>query len=69
MLSPKNLPFDVLEAMGEMDVNDLYKTCSQFYILQNNVPNEKNIINLSEEEIEKGSTKYAQEILERIKEN
>ncbi len=66
-LEPKNLPFDVLEALGELNEVELFKACSQFFILLNNVPSEHNLINLSEEQIEKGAVKYAEQILERIK--
>lgn len=67
-LEPKKLPFDVLEAMGEMNEVELFKTCSQLFVLKNNIPTKSKIVNLSEDEIVKGSTAYAKDILKRIKE-
>lgn len=67
-LNPEKLPFDVLEAMGEMNEVELFKTCSQLYVLQNNIPSQSNIVNLGEDEIIDGATTYAKAILKRIKE-
>ncbi len=67
-LEPKNLPFDVLEALAQMNEGELFKTCSQLFILKNNIPSENNLINLSEEEIIKGATSYADEILLHVRE-
>ncbi|PID47734.1 MAG: hypothetical protein CR967_03665 [Proteobacteria bacterium] len=66
-LEPKNLPLDVLDAMGEMDEGELFKLCSQFFVLKNNVPNQNNIVNLSEDDIVNGAVKYAKAVLKRIK--
>lgn len=66
MLEPKNLPLSLLVAMSEMDSQELFKACVQLFILKNNIPTENKIINLSQEEIEKGATNYAKEILSRI---
>lgn len=67
-LNPEKLPFDVLEAMGEMNEMELFKTCSQLYVLQNNIPSAENVVNLDEQEIISGATAYAKDILKRIKE-
>lgn len=67
-LEPKNLPLDVLGAMGEMSEMELFKTCSQLFVLKNNIPTKNNIINLNEEEIMQGATAYAKDILARLKE-
>lgn len=67
MLEPKNLPIHILHAMSEMESGELFKVCTQLYILKNNIPTENKIVNLTQEEILKGATTYAKEILQNIK--
>lgn len=66
-LDPKNLPENIVKEICKLDEQELFKTCSQLYILQNNIPNENKILNLSEDDIVKGSIEYAQNLLKRAK--
>lgn len=66
---PKNLPINVLQSFKKMDEKELFKTCVQFFILKNNIPNNNNIINMSEDEIVNGATNYAHEVLNIIKDD
>ena len=65
-LDPKNLPFDVLEAMGEMSTEELFKTCIQLSILQNNIPSDDKVLTLGEDEMLRLAEDYAQAVLKRI---
>lgn len=67
MLEPKNLPLNLIISMSNMESEELFKTCAQLFVLGHNVPSKNKIVNLSEEEIAKGATTYAQAILERIR--
>ena len=66
MLDPKKLPFDVLEAMAEMTTQDLFKTCIQLSILQNNVPKKEKVLTMNEEEMMLLAEEYAKAVLKRI---
>lgn len=66
-LEPKNLPFEVLQGFAKMDEAELFKTCSQFFVLKNNIPSENNLINLTQDEVIFGATEFAKAILNRIK--
>lgn len=66
MLDPKRLPFDVLEAMAEMDTEELFKTCVQLSILQNNIPSDDKVLTMREEEMMSLAEEYAKEVLKRI---
>lgn len=68
-LRAQNLPYEVLEALATMNEEELFKTCTQLYILQHNVPSKENLLNLDEDEILSGTTKYAEEILAQIQKN
>lgn len=67
-LEPKNLPLDLLGAMSEMSEEELFKTCTQLFVLKSNIPTKNSIINLDEKDIIKGATSYAKDIIKRIKE-
>jgi len=66
-LQAKHLPYDVIEEMAMMSTEDLYKVCTQFVVLQHNVPTEEKMINLEEEELLVLVEEYAQELLKRFK--
>lgn len=66
MLEAKNLPHHLMVSMSTMDSEELFKVCTQLFILKNNIPTENKIVNLSEDEILAGATQYAKEILNRI---
>lgn len=66
-LEAKNLPEDVLEEMVKMEPEALYKTCTQFVVLQHNVPTEEKMINIEEAELIVLVENYAKELLERFK--
>ncbi len=66
-LEAKNLPDDVIEEMGKMDSDELYRVCTQLVVLKNNVPTQEKMINLEEEEILVMSEDYATELLKRIR--
>ena len=66
-LEAKNLPRDVIEAMAEMPPEELYKVCTQFVVLKENVPSSDKMITLSEEEIQTLVEEYAKELLKRFR--
>lgn len=66
-LEPKNLPENVIEAMADMSAEELYKVCTQFVVLQNNVPTKDKMITLSSDEIEDLAQEYAKELVSRIR--
>jgi len=66
-LKAENLPNDVLEVMMKMDANDLYKLCSQFIVLQHNVPSEDKMITMSEDELLTLVDEYGKALLERFR--
>ena len=66
-LKAENLPEDVLEVMMKMDANDLYKLCSQFIVLQHNVPSEDKMITMSEDELLTLVDEYGKALLERFR--
>ncbi len=66
-LQVKNLPRDVLEEMVKMEAHELYKLCTQFVLLQHNVPSENSMINIDEDELITLVDRYAQALLERVK--
>ena len=66
-LKAENLPNDVLEVMMQMDANDLYKLCSQFIVLQHNVPSEDKMITMSEDELLALVDEYGKALLERFR--
>lgn len=65
-LRVENLPDEVLSEMAKMEAGDLFKTCTQFVVLQNNVPKEDKILTLSEDELLSLVNKYGEELLKRI---
>ncbi len=65
-LRVKNLPMEIIHEFAKMDAKELYKTCTQFAILLNNVPTKDKILNLTQNEIEKYATEFAKEIRERV---
>jgi hypothetical protein len=66
-LKAKNLPEDVLEDMIKMETNELYKLCTQFIVLQHNVPSEDKMITMEEDELLTLVDEYAKELLERFR--
>ena len=66
-LKAQNLPEDVLEVMMKMDANELYKLCSQFIVLQHNVPSEDKMITMSEDELLTLVDEYGKALLERFR--
>ena len=66
-LQAKNLPEDVLEEMVKMEANDLYKLCTQFIVLQHNVPSEDKMITMDEDELLTLVDEYANALLERFR--
>lgn len=69
MLEPKNMPYEILESIAMMNEEEFFKTCVQFFVLQNNIPTKDKIVNLSEDEIIQGATNYAQKIINFMKNN
>lgn len=65
-LRVENLPEEVLSQMAKMDAGDLFKTCTQFVVLQNNVPQDEKILTLDEDELLILVNKYGEELLKRI---
>lgn len=65
-LRVENLPDEVLSEMAKMDAGELYKTCTQFVVLQYNVPNESQMLTLDEDELLSLVNKYGEELLKRI---
>lgn len=65
-LRVENLPDEVLSEMAKMDAGELYKTCTQFVVLQHNVPNESQMLTLDEDELLSLVNKYGEELLKRI---
>jgi len=66
-LQAKNLPYDVIEEMAMMKPEELYKICTQFVVLQHNIPTEDKMINLDEDELLSLVDTYAKELLERLR--
>lgn len=66
-LEAKNLPHNVVEAMAEMGPEELYKVCTQFVVLKENVPSNDKMITLSEEEIQTLVEEYAKELIKRFR--
>lgn len=66
-LEAKNLPIGVIEEMAKMNSQELYRACTQFVVLKNNVPTKEKMINLEEEEILVMTEEYATELLKRIR--
>ncbi|WP_024955408.1 hypothetical protein [Sulfurospirillum arcachonense] len=66
-LQAKNLPEDVLEEMVKMEAQELYKICTQFVVLQNNVPTADKMINIEESELIVMVDDYAKELLKRLR--
>ncbi len=66
-LKPKNLPKKVLKSFLSMNEVEFFKTCSQFYILQNNIPSENSLINMDQSQVIQGASVYAKELLEVLK--
>lgn len=66
-LQANNLPYDVIEEMAMMNTQDIYKVCTQFVVLQHNVPTEEKMINMEEDELLALVDAYAKKLLERIK--
>ncbi len=66
-LKPQNLPNEVLKSFLKMDEVEFFKTCSQFYILQNNIPSENSLVNIGESDILEGASGYAKDILKILK--
>lgn len=66
-LEAKNLPYDVIEEMAMMRTEELYKICTQFVVLQHNIPSQEKMINLDEDELLSLIDNYAKELLERLK--
>jgi hypothetical protein len=66
-LQAKNLPIDVLKEMANMEANELYKLCTQFVVLQHNVPSEDKMITIDEDELLNLVDEYAKDILERFR--
>ena len=66
-LDAANLPNEVIEEMSQMSSDELYRVCTQFVVLKNNVPTKEKMINLTEEEILVMSEDYATELLKRLR--
>lgn len=66
-LQAKNLPEDVLEEMVKMEANELYKLCTQFIVLQHNVPSEDKMITMDEDELLTLVDEYAKALLKRFR--
>lgn len=66
-LKVENLPMDVLEEMAKMKPEELYKLCTQFVVLQHNVPTKEKMINIPEDELLALVENYAKSLLERIR--
>ena len=66
-LQAKNLPKDVLEEMVKMEANELYKLCTQFIVLQHNVPSENKMITIEEDELLTLVDEYAKALLKRFR--
>ena len=67
-LKAENLPNDILKEMAKMETDELYKLCTQFVILQHNVPSKDKMITMSEDEIHSLVDEYAKALLKRFKE-
>jgi hypothetical protein len=65
-LRVENLPEEVLAQMAKMDAQELYKTCTQFVVLEHNIPNEQKVLNLDQDELLSLVKKYGEELLKRI---
>jgi len=66
-LKVENLPEDVLNEMLKMEANELYKLCTQFIVLQHNVPTEEKMITMDEDELLTLVDDYAKGLLKRFK--
>jgi len=66
-LQAKNLPYEVIEEMAMMKPEELYKVCTQFVVLQHNVPTQEKMISLDEDDLLSLVDSYAKELLKRLK--
>ncbi len=66
-LQAKNLPYVVIEEMAMMKPEELYKVCTQFVVLQHNVPTQEKMISLDEDDLLSLVDSYAKELLKRLK--
>lgn len=66
-LDAQNLPLEVLKELSKMSPEDLYKTCTQFVVLQNNVPSKEKVLNIDENELLVLVNEYATKLLEKIR--
>ena len=66
-LEAKNLPDEVLEEIMKMEANELYKLCTQFIVLQHNVPSEDKMITMDEDELLTLVDQYAKDLLKRFR--
>ncbi len=66
-LEAQSLPEDVLREMVKMEANELYKLCTQFVVLQHNIPSQEKIITIDEDELLSLVDEYAKALLERFK--
>ena len=66
-IDPKNLPFDVLEAMAELGAEELFKTCAQLVILQNNIPGDEKVLSMNEQELISMAEDYAKKVINRLR--
>lgn len=66
-LEPSKMPLEILLEYAKLSTNELFKACAQCVILRHNLPQEENILTLSEDEIEKLTISYAKEIVKSLK--
>lgn len=66
-LEPKHLPHDILHVMIQMSPEELFKTCTQFCVLKNNIPSKEKPITLSEAQIASLAEAYLKELIAYLK--
>ncbi|DAB33283.1 MAG TPA: hypothetical protein CFH82_11340 [Sulfurospirillum sp. UBA12182] len=66
-LNVENLPQEVIDFMIGMDAEELFKTCTQFVVLQNNIPDKQKLITLNQDELLKLVEEYGKKLLERVR--
>jgi len=66
-LRAENLPENILEEMVKLEANELYKLCTQFIVLQHNVPTEDKMITMDEDELLSLVDEYAKTLLKRCR--
>jgi hypothetical protein len=66
-LNVENLPQEVIDFMIGMDAEELFKTCTQFVVLQNNIPDKQKLITLNQDELLKLVEEYGKKLLQRVR--